>query len=84
MNYSLCPYKNLFGIPNEGVHKYRILDIAVVDVMFTVIGAYLISRYSNQDFKLILAIIILLGIIMHRLFCVKTTIDKLLFNKEYK
>ena len=80
MNLTLCPYKNLFGKPNEGVHKYRILDIAVVDLICTIVAAYLISRYYNQDFKIILGILILLGIIMHRLFCVKTTIDKILFR----
>ena len=80
MDSSLCPYKNLFGKPNEGVHKYRILDIAIIDLLLTVGAAYLISRYYNQDFKLIFTILILLGIIMHRIFCVKTTIDKLLFR----
>lgn len=80
MDSSLCPYKNLFGKPNEGVHKYRIFDIAIIDLLLTIGAAYLISRYYNQDFKIILAILILLGIIIHRLFCVKTTIDKLLFR----
>lgn len=80
MDFSLCPYKNLFGKPNEGLHKYRILDIAIVDLASTIGAAYLISRYYNQDFKLILTILILLGIILHHLFCVKTTIDKLLFR----
>jgi hypothetical protein len=80
MDSSLCPYKNLFGKPGEGAHKYRILDIAIIDLALTIISAYLISRYYNQDFKIILTILILLGIIMHRLFCVKTTIDKLLFR----
>jgi hypothetical protein len=80
MNSSLCPYKNLFGKTNEGIHKYRILDIAIVDLISTIVLAYLISKYYNQDFKMILIILILLGIIMHRLFCVRTTIDKLLFR----
>jgi len=29
MDFSLCPYKNLIGKLNEGVHKYRLLDIAI-------------------------------------------------------
>jgi hypothetical protein len=80
MDLSLCPYKNLFGQPGKGSHKYRILDIAVVDLAFTVIGAYIIAKYLKQDFKMVLFILILLGIILHRLFCVRTTIDKLLFR----
>jgi hypothetical protein len=80
MDFSLCPYKDLFGKPNKGVHKYKIFDIAIVDLVSTIIVAYLISQYTKKDFKLILLILILLGIILHRLFCVKTTIDKLLFR----
>ncbi len=80
MDLTLCPYKNLFGKPNESVHKYRILDIAIVDLVVTIGAAYLISKYYNQDFKIILGLVLLLGIIMHRLFCVKTTVDKLIFR----
>ena len=80
MDSSLCPYTNLFGKPSEGAHKYRLFDIAIVDVVSTIGGAYLISKYTKQDFKQVLVILILLGIILHRLFCVKTTIDKLLFR----
>ena len=80
MDFSLCPYKNIFGKSNEGVHAYRIFDIAIVDLVSTIVAAYLISMYSKQDFKLILLILILLGIIMHNLFCVRSTIDKFLFR----
>jgi hypothetical protein len=80
MNLSLCPYKNLIGEPNKGIRKHRFLDISIFDVSVTVGSAYLIARYFNQDFKMILVIVILLGIIIHRLFCVKTTIDKILFR----
>lgn len=80
MNLSLCPYKNLLGKPNESVHAYKILDIAIFDLIVTITTAYLIAKYCNQDFKMILLILILLGIITHRLFCVKTTVDKLLFR----
>ena len=80
MEFSLCPYKNLFGEPDKGVHKYKILDIAVVDLGLTVLMAFLIAKYYKQDFKIILFILILSGIILHRLFCVRTTIDKLLFR----
>lgn len=80
MDYSLCPYKNLFGKTGEGPHQYRIFDIAIVDVLSTIIGAYLISKFFKYDFKLVLIISFILGIIVHRLFCVRTTVDKLLFR----
>jgi len=80
MDYSLCPYKNLFGKTGEGVHQYRIFDIAIVDVLSTIAVAYAISKFTKYEFKLVLIILFILGIIAHRLFCVRTTIDKLLFR----
>ena len=80
MNLSLCPYKNLFGKPSEGIHKYRFFDIAFFDVIGTIVVSYFIAQYIKQDFKMVLTISILLAIILHRLFCVRTTIDKLLFR----
>ena len=79
MSIDLCPYKYIFGKPSEGVHSYRIFDIAIVDVISTLIGAYIIAKYNNYNFYEIAIILFLLGIILHRLFCVRTTIDKLLF-----
>lgn len=80
MDFSLCQYKDIFGKPNEGLHKYRVFDIAIVDVVSTVAVAYGLSRYFKEDFKAILLILILMGIISHRLFCVRSTVDKLLFK----
>ena len=76
---SLCPYKNALGIPGKGIHSYRIFNIAIMDVLMTVIGALVISYLSGWNFGWTLLGLFLLGIILHRLFCVRTTIDKLLF-----
>lgn len=80
MDFSLCKYKHIFGKPNEGVHKYRIFDIAIVDLLSTIIVAYGLSKYFKEDFKLVLLACILVGIISHRLFCVRSTIDKFIFK----
>lgn len=83
---SLCKYKDLFGKPNTGVHSYRIFNIAIVDVILTILGSYLIYLgiktylYPTISFWFILFIIFISGIVLHRLFCVRTTIDKLLFK----
>lgn len=76
----LCQYKNLLGVSGKGIHSYKIFNISIVDVILTIIGAYLISRGFNLNFGLVLIILFLLGIVLHRLFCVKTTIDKLIFS----
>lgn len=75
----LCKYQNSLGIPNQGVHSYRLFGVAIVDVIFTIIGAMFISYFSKRSFVYTLIFLFLLGIILHKLFCVRTTIDKLLF-----
>ena len=79
MTFGLCKYKDIFGKPGTGAHSYRIFNIAIVDVIFTIIFAWLIAKWMNLCFWKTLLGLFILGIIMHRLFCVRTTIDKLLF-----
>ena len=74
-----CQYKDMFGAPNTGIHSRRIFDIAVWDVVLTLIGALLFYiRYRTNLLFTIIGFFVF-GIVIHRLFCVRTTIDKLLF-----
>ena len=78
-----CPFnklKEIFGKEGEGVHSYRVFNIAIVDVIATIIGAYLLSIFFKINFWIILIILFILGIILHRLFCVNTTINKFIFG----
>ena len=75
----LCKYKNALGVPKKGIHSYRVFGLAIADVIMTIIGAYLIAYFTKQNFIYTLIILFVSGIILHRLFCVRTTIDKLLF-----
>ena len=77
----LCKYKNILGIPGQGPHSYRIFNIAIVDVSLTLILAYIISYIYKISFVKTSITLFILGILLHRLFCVRTTIDKLLFNE---
>ena len=76
---NLCKYKNMLGVPVKGIHSYRIGGIAIADVIMTIIGAFIISFLTGWSFLYTLIGLFILGIILHRLFCVRTTIDKLLF-----
>ena len=76
---SLCKYKNSLGIPKKGIHSYRVLDVAIVDVIMTIILGILISYFFKLSYLYTIISLFLLGIILHRLFCVRTTIDKVLF-----
>jgi len=75
----LCKYKDIIGKPGTGVHKYRFFGIAIVDVVVTIIGAYLIALFFKLHVLYTIIVTFIIGIISHRLFCVRSAVDKLLF-----
>jgi hypothetical protein len=70
--------KNL-GIVNTGIHSYRIFNIAYVDVIMTIVGSLLLAWAMKWSYIKTIIGMFILGIIVHRMFCVRTTVDKLLF-----
>jgi hypothetical protein len=80
MIFNKCQYKDVLGKPNEGVHSYRVANIAIIDVIMTILGALFISYTFLVSFWKTLGSLFVSGIVLHRLFCVRTTIDKLLFS----
>ena len=70
---------DIFGKPNQGIHSYRLFGLAIVDVVMTIVGAYVISYVFRVSFVITLCIVFILGILLHRYFNVRTTIDKMLF-----
>lgn len=79
---NLCNYSDIFGKPNEGVHSFRILDIAVVDVVSTFFLAYLINYYYDtlQNVWRDFFILLFLSVLVHKLFCVETTLTNYVFR----
>ena len=79
--FGLCKYKDIFGKPNTGLHSLKIFDIAMFDVLCVIIIGMLISNTFKMSLLYTIISLFLLGIILHRLFCVRTTVDRLLFPK---
>lgn len=77
---NLCKYKDIFGKVNTGVHSYRIFNIAIVDTVLTIIGAKIIADYFKVDFIKVTIILIILSVLIHKLFCVPTTLTKIFFR----
>ena len=75
-----CPYSEALGRPREGVHAYRLFDVAVVDVALTILGGLIIAHLLGWHPAVGVAALFVIGVIMHRLFCVKTKVDELLFG----
>jgi len=76
---NLCKYQNVLGIPKEGIHNHYMFPIAIMDVILTITFSFVLSYLCNISFLWTTVSIFILGIICHRIFCVRTEIDKLLF-----
>lgn len=86
--------KDIFGKPREGIHSYRIHNIAVVDVVLTIVfGIFfgymvrnIITLSNNQTINLIFSSILMtiilffIGCLLHYFLNVDTTVN--LFIKE--
>jgi hypothetical protein len=71
--------KKIFGTVNKGIHKYKIFNLAVIDLLFTSTSAFIISFYIKKSFITTFILLFFVSIIVHRIKGIRTTIDKLLF-----
>ena len=70
----------IIGVSGQGIHSYRIFDVAYMDVIVVLIGSILIAWLLKWSYGKTIVGMFILGIIVHRLFCVRTTVDKWLFH----
>lgn len=73
-------YRYLFGVEKEGIHSYRLYDIAIADVIMTIIGAILFSYVFKIDYLISLIFLFTLGVILHYLFCVESTVNMYIYS----
>jgi hypothetical protein len=74
---------DIFGEPYEGIHATRVGPgdgLALVDVVATLVGAWLLSRWLGSAFVQTLVLLVLLGVAVHRALGVRTKLDELLFT----
>jgi hypothetical protein len=69
---------DIIGEPRTGIHRYRFLDVAVVDVAATLLVAYIASKWLKLPFWFVLVSLLLVGIFLHRYFGVRTKVDEVL------
>ena len=74
------PYRDVFGKPGTGVHGIRFANLPVADTALTLVAAGLTTHYFHVPTPLSTCGWLAAGIALHRLFGVRTTIDKLLFG----
>jgi hypothetical protein len=81
--YSLCPYAKWFGFgePGKGMHKWgrQFGGIAWLDVLMTIAGGAVCAFVFGWSYWNTIVCFFLLAILIHRAFCVRTTVDKWIF-----
>lgn len=79
-----CQYRDSLGKVGEGIHSYRIFDIAIVDVVLTALLSLVTQFFLSVVFKanvplwLIFLVWLIIAEILHYLFCVETTFIKVM------
>lgn len=77
---SLCKYRDSFGKVGEGVHSLRLFNIAIVDTLLTFVLAYIINSYLKSNLLILFFLLLFLSILIHKAFCVETTLTKMFFS----
>ena len=72
-----CPYANIFGEPGQGIHSTRILGMAVIDWLATVIIAILISWIFRTNLTYTLLVLFVVGELLHYFLGVNTAVLKM-------
>ena len=57
-----CKYKDILGKPKTGLHSYRVFNVAIVDVLFTVLLAKFVHYYILEPILPMIIMIILVGL----------------------
>ena len=73
-----CQYKDQLGVPGVGVHSHY-YGVAIFDLFATILLSEIIVFIFHTPRWITLFSVLLTGVVLHRLFCVRTTLDKYLF-----
>jgi Flp pilus assembly protein TadB len=73
---AFCKYRHVFGKEKEGIHSYRVFNIAIVDLLATLVAAVIISLFAKVNVVLVFFVLMVLSVLLHKLFCVESTLTK--------
>lgn len=76
-----CKYRHILGKEREGIHSIRLFDIAIIDVVLTIVGGVLLAYVFKWNVLITILILFIIGVLVHRLFCVNSTINMWFFGK---
>ena len=76
VSFDLSKYKNIFGYPGKGVHKYKFMGTSLVDYFMTIVGAFIITYFTDIPLVITTIGLFVMGIILHWLFGLNTEVLK--------
>jgi len=78
----MCKYKDIFGKPGTGIHKYRWNKTAIVDYLGTIMFSMIISKVCDKPLVLTTIVCFIIGELFHYIFCIDTQAIKFLGMKN--
>ena len=81
--FGLEKYKYIFGKPGQGIHRFRVCNLAIADILLTFLLAKIVQMglFPKISYSIVLIAMFILGIFMHLLFGVQTPIQRFLFGR---
>ena len=70
----LSKYKDIFGKPGKGLHQSKFKGTALVDYLLTIVGAFLITYFTDIPLVITTIGLLLIGILFHYLFGINTQV----------
>ena len=74
----LSKYKNIFGEPGKGLHQYKFKGTAIIDYLATIMIAFIITYFTDIPLVITTILILILGILFHYLFGIKSHVIRYL------
>lgn len=71
-------FRDYFGAPNTGLHKFKILDTAMIDYWLTIVLSFMWSYITGMPLVLSTILMFIVGFILHVIFGVPTHLVKYL------
>ena len=71
-------YRNIFGEPGKGLHQYKFKGTSLVDYGLTILGAFIVTYYTDIPLVITTIVLLILGILFHSLFRIRTQALKFL------
>ena len=76
----LTKYKNIFGSPGTGLHKIKFKGTSIIDYFLTIVGAFILTYYTDIPLVLSTIGLFIIGILLHYLFGIETQVLKFIFS----